>query len=232
MIYCRNSGLCSPPLKSADCFSGFFSWVWFAILLCIFVPVSSPLHCDFFFNRWIARGLFDFMGRDAGTLRCWFRAWLHRCRCPEAVRPVLSRSLHPQGRGPLPEAHAYVVLLRPVQGCSLDSLTGREGGATLRTLQSQAHRRPNAMVQPREEESGWSATERALPQTPCRATPCALTREHSFARAPVTQTCPGPDGLDSSDSRSHRPGGWKQAWLLLRPLSLACGWPSSLCVCS
>ena len=100
------------------------------------------------------------------------------------------------------------------------------------SLQSQAHRRPNAMVQPREEESGWSATERALPQTPCRATPCALTREHSFARAPVTQTCPGPDGLDSSDSRSHRPGGWKQAWLLLRPLSLACGWPSSLCVCS
>lgn len=175
----------------------------------MFVYVLSLLHCDFFFNWWIACGLFDFMGRDAGTFRCWFWAWLRRCRCPEEVRPVLSCSLHPQGRGPLPEARAYVLLLRPVQDWSLDSLTGREEGTTLQILQSQVHSHPNATVQSRKEESGWSATEWALPQTPCRATPCALTRERSFARAPVTETCPGPDGLDSSDSRSHRPGGWK-----------------------
>lgn len=171
------------------------------------------------------------MGQDAGTFGCSFLAWLCGCQCPEEAVPGLSS--HPASI-----LKDEALSQRPERTSSSHSShrTGPWTPSPCRPFRVRGTVTQTRQVQSRKEESCWSATERALPQTPRWATPCALTREHPFALAPVSQTCHGPNGLDSSDSCSHRPGGWspryQQAWLLLRPLSLVCGRPSPLCVYS
>lgn len=182
--------------SSKECWLFFWTFL-LSLLCCPFMHVWSPLHCDFF-NWWIACGLFDFTGQDAGTFRCSFLAWLCGCQCPEEAAPGLCS--HPAS---IPKDEALSQRPERAPSSHASHRTGTWTPSPCRPFRVRGTVTQMRRVQSRKEESGWSAIERALPQTPRRATPCALTREHPFARAPVSQTCHSPDGLDSSNSRSQ-----------------------------
>lgn len=73
---------------------------------------------------------------------------------------MLSSSLHPQGRGPLPEAQVHTVLLGLLQDWSLDPLTGREEGTSLQhPSESGAQSLKCYGFSPERRNQGWSVTD-------------------------------------------------------------------------
>lgn len=160
MIYCRNSGLCS-PLKSAEYFSDFspkFGLLSFYVYLymcshhsIVISPWTSEL-CAGCLILWVGTQALlavDFyFGSGAGEPR------------GGSSRPVLSSSLHPQGRGPPPEAQVHTVLLGLLQDWSLDPLTGREEGTSLQHPSESGAQSPKCDgFSPERRNQGWSVTD-------------------------------------------------------------------------
>lgn len=186
-------------LKSADYFLGFLLSL-LCCLLCMFVHVWSPSVVTSSLTGEFRVGCLILWVRMQALLAAHssLALWLSVPRGGSA-RPVLLSSLHPQGRRPSPRGPSVRwALSRLSQDWYLDSLTLPDPS------ESEAQS-PSAAGFSERNQAGLLSAGSAADTAPGH--PCALTREHPLPGLPWARPA-WPDGLDSSDSRSHRPGGW------------------------